>query len=173
MQELELSVGLGSLDALLSFLACSFSGGTDVDQPLERCLARLATDEWRQADILMVTDGEIKPPDAALLQRIRAANAELGLEVHALIVATQARARARHPPLLLAAAPPVVRGSGSTVRSCAAPRRQPLTHTLPHLPPKTAHGGGQVSEPMKELCATGAAHLFKSWSAAGGESWQY
>jgi len=26
---------------------------------------------------------------------------------------------------------------------------------------------------MKELCATGAAHLFKSWSAAGGESWQY
>jgi hypothetical protein len=94
VQELELSVGLGSLDALLSFLACSFSGGTDVDQPLERCLARLATDEWRQADILMVTDGEIKPPDAALLQRIRAANAELGLEVHALIVATQARARA-------------------------------------------------------------------------------
>jgi hypothetical protein len=169
VQELELSVGLGSLDALLAFLACSFSGGTDVDQPLERCLARLATDAWKQADILMVTDGEIKPPDAALLKRIRAANAELGLEVHALIVATQARAR--HPrSRALAAAPPAVRCAA--LGEHAAPRQQPVRRSHRHCPPHKAPRT-QVSEPMKELCSTGAAHLFKSWNAAGGESWQY
>ncbi len=39
-----------------------------------------------QADIMMVTDGEIAPPSEAVLQRLERARSELGLEVHGLLV---------------------------------------------------------------------------------------
>jgi hypothetical protein len=39
-----------------------------------------------QADILMVTDGEIPAPSEAILQRLAAARKSLGLEVHGLLV---------------------------------------------------------------------------------------
>lgn len=42
-----------------------------------------------QADILMVTDGEIAPPKQELLDDIARANEEMGLEVHGLIVSSQ------------------------------------------------------------------------------------
>ena len=37
-------------------------GGTDVDAPLIRSLEQLDREEWAQADIMMVTDGEIRMP---------------------------------------------------------------------------------------------------------------
>ncbi|KAF8063042.1 viaA [Scenedesmus sp. PABB004] len=117
VQELELSVDLGSLDKLLEFLSCSFMGGTDVDRPLQLSLERLQKAEWQQADILMVTDGEVAPPSEALLEAIAAAHEDLGLEVHGLLVSSQ------------------------------------------------------VSESMRALCTH--LHVFKSWSAVGGESWNY
>jgi hypothetical protein len=64
-----------------------------------------------------VTDGEISPPDETLLEKIKQANEELGLEVHGLLVANE------------------------------------------------------VSEPMKSLCTH--LHVFKSWTAAGGQSYMY
>lgn len=70
-----------------------------------------------QADILMVTDGEISPPSEALLNAVRDAHEELGLEVHGLIVSSQ------------------------------------------------------VSDAMEQLCTH--LHVFKSWTAVGGESWMY
>ncbi|EFJ49849.1 hypothetical protein VOLCADRAFT_120690 [Volvox carteri f. nagariensis] len=45
--------------------------------------------EWSQADILMVTDGEIPNPDDKILQAISRAHMELGLEVHGLLVANR------------------------------------------------------------------------------------
>lgn len=89
VQELELSVDLRSLDKLLDFLSCSFMGGTDVDKPLQLSLERLQKDEWQQADILMVTDGEIAPPKQELLDDIAAAHEDMGLEVHGLLVSSQ------------------------------------------------------------------------------------
>lgn len=68
VQELQLSVDVDSLDQLLAFLSCSFMGGTDVDAPLKLSLERLAKAEWAQADILMVTDGEIPNPDDKIIQ---------------------------------------------------------------------------------------------------------
>lgn len=67
----------------------SFQGGTDVDKPLELSLERLGKEEWEQADILMVTDGEISPPKPETLTRLHRAHDDLGLEVHGLIVAPQ------------------------------------------------------------------------------------
>ncbi|GLI68508.1 hypothetical protein VaNZ11_012952 [Volvox africanus] len=88
VQELQLSVDLDSLDSLLAFLSCSFMGGTDVDAPLKLSLERLAQKEWSQADILMVTDGEIPNPDEKIIQAISQAHTEMGLEVHGLLVSS-------------------------------------------------------------------------------------
>jgi uncharacterized protein with von Willebrand factor type A (vWA) domain len=42
-----------------------------------------------QADILMVTDGEIAPPRQELLDEIARAHEDMGLEVHGLLVSSQ------------------------------------------------------------------------------------
>jgi hypothetical protein len=43
-----------------------------------------------QADILMVTDGEIPMPDKSILDTIKGMHDSKGLEVHGLLVASQA-----------------------------------------------------------------------------------
>jgi uncharacterized protein with von Willebrand factor type A (vWA) domain len=71
VQSLELDLSPASLRRLLAFLQSSFTGGTDVDRPLELSLARLQEEEWQAADILMVTDGEIRPPSEHVLAQAR------------------------------------------------------------------------------------------------------
>jgi len=85
-QELELKLTSRGLEGLLEFLAGSFHGGTDVDEPFNRALKRLQESAWCNADILLVTDGEIKPPDETLIENLNRAKAELGLKVHGLLV---------------------------------------------------------------------------------------
>lgn len=87
--ELELKVSAKGLSDLLAFLEGSFHGGTDVDEPFERALARLDTEEWENADILLVTDGEIKPMQEDLLEALNERKAERGLKVHGLVVGEQ------------------------------------------------------------------------------------
>jgi hypothetical protein len=53
--ELDLSFKEHGIHHLLDFLSRSFHGGTDVDEPLARSLAKLTEAEWRNADILMVS----------------------------------------------------------------------------------------------------------------------
>lgn len=48
-------------DPLLKFLGLSFHGGTDITEPLRRTLQRLKEDTWRNADVLIVSDGEWGP----------------------------------------------------------------------------------------------------------------
>ncbi len=84
--EFALALTPRGLTDMLSFLSASFHGGTDVDEPLRRCVARLRDAAWRDADILLVSDGEIPEPDPALLGALEEARAEHGLKVHALLV---------------------------------------------------------------------------------------
>jgi uncharacterized protein with von Willebrand factor type A (vWA) domain len=86
VMELELGVDPSSISRLLSFMTMGFSGGTDVDAPLALSLERLGREGWALADILMVTDGEIPRPKKDILSRLDAAKADLGLEVHGLLV---------------------------------------------------------------------------------------
>ncbi|KAK9838520.1 hypothetical protein WJX81_004867 [Elliptochloris bilobata] len=87
VQELELSTSAPSITQLLAFLRNSFGGGTDVDRPLELSLQRVEEhEEWANADILMVTDGEIGTLSDTVLDRLARARAELGLQVHGLLV---------------------------------------------------------------------------------------
>ena len=85
-QELELKLNATGLYGLLEFLSGSFHGGTDVDEPFNRALARLNEAEWSNADILLVTDGEIAPPDENLISSLNDAKEEMGLKVHGLLV---------------------------------------------------------------------------------------
>ena len=86
VRALDLRVDADALAGLLDFLRGSFGGGTDADAPLELSLERLEQAEWCQADILVVTDGEIAPPSPGVLARLDAAKANMGLEVHGLLV---------------------------------------------------------------------------------------
>jgi len=85
-QELELKVSGEGVSQLLTFLAGSFHGGTDVDEPFTRALSRVEQEEWSDADILLVTDGEIRPPDESVLARLNDAKARVGLKVHGVLV---------------------------------------------------------------------------------------
>ncbi|KAI3428338.1 hypothetical protein D9Q98_006718 [Chlorella vulgaris] len=86
VMELELGSDAASFNNLLTFLTCSFGGGTDVDAPLALSLERLKKDQWAMADILMVTDGEIPSPSKEILSLLATAHDQLGLEVHGLLV---------------------------------------------------------------------------------------
>ena len=72
---------------LLDFLEYSFHGGTEVDDVLWRCLERLESEEWRLADVLIVTDGQIGESSPELLARLSAAHADFGLRTHGIVVA--------------------------------------------------------------------------------------
>lgn len=58
----------------------------DIRKDVEYVSATYACWHDAQADIVMVTDGEIAPPSDAVLQRLERAKADLGLEVHGLLV---------------------------------------------------------------------------------------
>jgi len=85
-QELELKLNATGLQGLLEFLSGSFHGGTDVDEPFNRALVRLSEAEWQNSDILLVTDGEIAPPNEELIANLNEAKEEMGLKVHGLLV---------------------------------------------------------------------------------------
>jgi len=89
VEEIELKAEASNLNALLTFLSNSFSGGTDVDRPLALSLERLRQKGWERADILMVTDGEIPGASPELLSGIREMSAEHGLEVHGMLVGSR------------------------------------------------------------------------------------
>lgn len=76
------------LGQLLQFLGGSFHGGTDVEEPLRRCLCRISERAWSQADILLVTDGELPLPEPGLLAQLSDLRLRQGLNVHGLLVGT-------------------------------------------------------------------------------------
>ena len=53
---------MASLNNLLSFLEAVFNGGSDFNEPIRRCLDRMAEAEWANSDILLVSDGELRQP---------------------------------------------------------------------------------------------------------------
>ena len=83
--EHDLGAGPSGLNALLDTMGQSFDGGTDVQTPLERAVACVRDEAWRQADVLVVSDGEFGVTPQALSD-LRAAKAELGLRVHGILI---------------------------------------------------------------------------------------
>jgi len=83
VQEHELSLTEEGLARLMAVLTMSFHGGTDVSAPLTRAVARLGEEEWKRADLLLVSDGEF---DVAANTRelVARARAQRGLRSHGI-----------------------------------------------------------------------------------------
>jgi uncharacterized protein with von Willebrand factor type A (vWA) domain len=77
--------GPGGLDALLALMGQAFDGGTDVQAPIERAIARVHEAGWQGADIVVVSDGEFGCVEATLAQA-DAARAALALQIHGVLV---------------------------------------------------------------------------------------
>lgn len=86
IQELELGLQAAGIPELLDFLEYSFHGGTEVDDALWRCLGRLESEEWRLADILIVTDGQIGESSPDLLTRLATVRDDWGLRTHGVVI---------------------------------------------------------------------------------------
>ncbi|ART78790.1 vWA domain-containing protein [Oceanisphaera avium] len=72
-----------ALPELLDMLRGSFSGGTDVNAPLQAALTNLQQQAWQQADILLVSDGEFQVSEA-LQKQVTRAKDEQGVRIYGL-----------------------------------------------------------------------------------------
>ena len=83
--EHELGFDGDGAEALLAFLVLSFSGGTDVSEPLRRALRRHDDAKWSRADLLVVSDGQFEAP-REIAHALDERRAEADLRVHGLLV---------------------------------------------------------------------------------------
>lgn len=83
--DMELGADVDGIERLAGFLGQSFRGGTDICGPLEKALARLETQSWRHADLLVASDGEFgATPETAA--RLATAKREAGLRVQGVLI---------------------------------------------------------------------------------------
>ncbi len=83
--EMELGVDAGGIERLAGFLGQAFRGGTDICGPLDKALAKLESQSWRHADLLIASDGEFgATPDMAA--RLGEAKRTLGLRVQGVLI---------------------------------------------------------------------------------------
>ena len=83
--ERELDLTPAGFEALLALMDQSFDGGTDLQTPIERALARVHEARWASADLLIVSDGEFGCTEATL-RRLDDARERLGLRVQGVLV---------------------------------------------------------------------------------------
>ncbi|MDT7837875.1 VWA domain-containing protein [Aquabacterium sp. OR-4] len=83
--ERELAHTPAGLAALMDLMGQGFDGGTDVQAPIERAIARVHQAAWASADLLIVSDGEFGCTPATLA-RLDEARAALGLRVQGVLV---------------------------------------------------------------------------------------
>jgi len=91
VKELELKPDASGLDSLISFLCMSFGGGTDVNGPLEMALEQSKKSKWKDADILLVSDGEFVYPKS-LVSNIKRRKTSHGLKVHGILIGQRSTA---------------------------------------------------------------------------------
>ncbi|HET9978149.1 MAG TPA: VWA domain-containing protein [Burkholderiaceae bacterium] len=75
----------GGLPALLELVGQGFDGGTDVAAPIEAALRALDRNQWRDADLLLASDGEFGCTPATLAA-LDAARADAGLRVTGVLI---------------------------------------------------------------------------------------
>lgn len=83
--EHELALSADGLRALMALMGQSFDGGTDLQAPIERAIARVHEAQWSSADLLIVSDGEFGCT-AQTLEQLDRARGELGLRVQGILI---------------------------------------------------------------------------------------
>ena len=85
LTEWRLRADFEGLRTVGDFLGRSFHGGTDICGPLERIVGELELGRWRDADLLVASDGQFGTPEA-LLQRFSSLRIANGLKVHGVLI---------------------------------------------------------------------------------------
>ena len=83
--EYELSSGSEGLANLLEFIQHSFHGGTDLCEPLLLALKKQQLQQWRNADILLLSDGRF-PVQEDLFENINRLKKQQGLRIHGVLL---------------------------------------------------------------------------------------
>jgi uncharacterized protein with von Willebrand factor type A (vWA) domain len=83
--ELTLDPDVTGLERLADFMSQGFHGGTDICGPLERLLARIKEERWRQADLVIASDGEFGATPATA-ETVTRAKSELGLRIEGVLI---------------------------------------------------------------------------------------
>lgn len=80
----------GSIDALASFLRMSFYGGTDISLALHEAFRQIRTEQYRDADVLVVSDFILYRIDPRILDEVRYFQHHHGTQFHSLVLGDQA-----------------------------------------------------------------------------------
>lgn len=83
--EREFGVDVGGIAEATAFMAQGFGGGTDICEPLQRAMARIGEKAWREADLVIASDGEFGATPA-LANEVRRARQALGLRVQGILI---------------------------------------------------------------------------------------
>lgn len=78
-----------SMDAIVKFLSMSFHGGTDVTPAMSTAIDMLSTNDYKEADVLMVSDFVMYEIREEIIKRIHAEQ-EKGTKFHSLTISKQA-----------------------------------------------------------------------------------
>ncbi len=90
IQTLDLHDVARSLEDIAAFLRMSFRGGTDISLPLYECFRQLRGDDYRDADVLVISDFIMYKLDADILQEMRHFQHNKATEFHALVLGDMA-----------------------------------------------------------------------------------
>jgi len=85
IETLELTDMRNNLEKLLDFLSMSFCGGTDAMPAMEEALRMLKTEDYKKADVIMVSDFVMSGLDAETQEKIRLAK-ENKTKFHSLVI---------------------------------------------------------------------------------------
>ncbi len=85
IQTLELSDLRNSLDKVIDFLSMSFNGGTDAEPAFNEALKMLKTENFKKADVIMISDFIMSDLAPSLLKQITAAK-ENKTNFHSLVI---------------------------------------------------------------------------------------
>jgi uncharacterized protein with von Willebrand factor type A (vWA) domain len=88
IKEYELTNPEKGLENLLEFLLFSFGGGTDYVTPLKRSIKILKKENYRKADILLVSDG-MCDMDHEYIKKLKLEKEKLDFKIHSFIIGSE------------------------------------------------------------------------------------
>ncbi len=90
IQTLDLHDVARSLEDIAGFLRMSFRGGTDISLPLYECFRQLRGDDYRDADVLVISDFIMYKLDVDIMNDMRHFQHNKATEFHALVLGEHA-----------------------------------------------------------------------------------
>ena len=74
------------IPSISKFLRHGFGSSTNIEVPIHHCLKALQTEEWKEADILLISDGDFESLSEPTAQLLAKARSSLGLRLQGLLV---------------------------------------------------------------------------------------